>query len=462
MEADPSLGLYFYSIYKAIYPMQVFLGDAVIEAKIRQITLEAFLDKQTMGVIKRLSPDGIAERKRNSEEDLSRHLQEDLVILAAGFDNPKISAADKCNNLIASMKQFVFFDFYSLLVKFDPEMKEGDFLSQPKFVPVDADLLVTDIANFLSVFPPVDGDADWKTVFEILKYCKGGADVIPLVQWNNLLLSLKDIKQSKILELINRLSTGNPILEYRAAVPHETLSASYLEKKTHEVREVITGIASSQRDTQISALVNAVFGSLATVRLSYYTSEKGRVLVDKDMDSYTYAPALNHLTTFIQEYLSREIQELCDILLIRGQWTNNTASRNMSDGFHTAIDITQEISALDESLADDGSNGPRLRAALLRIDRDKTQAKYINSIISGINEEALNMLNRAVQSLIVVGRHFKMLMDDCEKKPFELIMNWKELSLVSKVPIAQRISAAYKKVNYFVQLMMLETKPLDE
>ena len=72
------------------------------------------------------------------------------------------------------------------------------------------------------------------------------------------------------------------------------------------------------------------------------------------------------------------------------------------------------------------------------------------------------MINRTVPALIVVGKHFKMLMDDCEKKPFELIMNWKELSLVSKVPIAQRITAAYKKINYFVQLMILETKAAEE
>jgi hypothetical protein len=134
----------------------------------------------------------------------------------------------------------------------------------------------------------------------------------------------------------------------------------------------------------------------------------------------------------------------------------------MSEGYHEIMGIPGEIVKLDESLDDNGSNGARLRAALLRVDRDKSQGRYINSIIHTLNEEALNLINRAVPSLIVVGKHFKMLMDDHQKKPFELIMNWKELSLVSKVPIAQRIAAAYKKINYFVQLMILEAKPLDE
>jgi hypothetical protein len=134
----------------------------------------------------------------------------------------------------------------------------------------------------------------------------------------------------------------------------------------------------------------------------------------------------------------------------------------MSDGYHGVMEITGEITTLDETLEEDGSNGPRLRGALLRVDRDKTQGRYINTIVNSINEEALRMINSAVSSLIVVGKHFKMLMDDYEKKPFELIMNWKELSLVSKTPIAGRLAAAYKKINYFVQLMLLETRPVEE
>jgi len=462
-EMDPVLGQYFFNLYKAVYPLQTFLKDPVRETKIRHITLESFLDKQEMDIIKRLSPEVIAERKKDTApEDLTKQLENELAALAAGFDNPKIATADKCYNLIASMKQFVFFDFCSLLRKFDPEFREGDFLSQPKFAAIEGDILMPDLSAFLAVFPPYESGDDWKTVFEILKYCKGGTDVIPLEHWNNLLVSLRDIKQSKILSLIGRLNTGNPIWEIKPVVPHETLSGSWLGEKAREIREVITGIAGSQRNAQINALEKAVFGSTETRRLHFYISEKGRILLEKGLESYTYAPALNHLLSFIEDYLSKEIQELCDILLIRGQWTNNAASRQMSDGFHDVMEMVNEITELDETLDEEGSNGPRLRGALLRVDRDKTQSRYINSIINSINEEVINIINRAVPALIVVGKHFKMLLDDYDKKPFELIMNWKELALTSKVPLNQRIAAAYKKINYFVQLMILETKPLEE
>jgi len=461
-EVDPSLGQYFYSLYRIIYPLQIFLKDPAKEAQIKHITLEAFLDKNVLDIIKRLSPEAVLERKKSSGPDLPKKLEEDLAALTAGFDNPKISIADKCYNLITSLKQFVFFDFCSMLRKFDPEMKEGDFLTQPKIAAVEGDFIASDIAAFLVILPPFGADDDWKTVFEILKYCKGGSDVISLVQWNNMLLSLNDIKQSNILELIGKLATGNPIWESKPVIPNETLSGTWLEEKNREIRGVIAGILGNQRDAQISILEKEVFGTSETVRLHFYTAEKGRILIDKELDGYIYAPALNHLFILIQEYISKEIHELCDILLVRGQWTNNVASRQMSDSYHEVIEIADEIVNLDDTLDEEGSNGPRLRGALLRVDRDRSQARYIKSIITTMNEEALNLINRAVPSLIVVGKHFKLLMDDYEKKPNELMMNWKELVLFSKVPLAQRITAAYKKVNYFVQLMALETHPLEK
>jgi len=461
-EADPSLGQFFYSVYKIVYPLQVFLKDPVRDARIRQITLESFLDKPTMALVKRLSTDEIEMRRETSGDNFAKELEEDLASLHAGFDNPKIAAADKCYNMIASMRQFAFFKFGPMLRKFDPEYKDGDFASPTKFVPADMNLLMPDLGVFLSVLPAQEKMEDWKTVFDILKYCKGGTDVIPLTQWNSLLVSLNDLRQSRILELLGRIAAGNPILEFKAIIPHETLSASWLDQKTAEVREILNGIAENQRSSRISILEQEVFGNLATTRLSYYTVDKGRILHDKGLVEYDYAQALNHLITFIEEFMNKEIYELCDLILIRGQWTNIPASRDMSEAFHKVLEMPAEIHELDESLAESGSNGPRVRGAMLRVDRDKSQARYINSIIAGINDDALDIINNAVTSLIKIGKHFKLLLDDSERKSFELIMNWKELIAVTRTPITPRLASVYKRLNYFVQLMGLEIRQGEE
>jgi len=60
--------------------------------------------------------------------------------------------------------------------------------------------------------------------------------------------------------------------------------------------------------------------------------------------------------------------------------------------------------------------------------------------------------------LIIIGKHLKNLIDDVQKKHPELLVNWREVNLASKEPIAQRMITNFKRMNYFIQLMHLCTQ----
>ena len=457
-EADPSFAQYLFGVYKLIYPIRTFLKDYAVMRKVKFVILESYLDKQTMDLIKRLTPEAIAERIKKGVDQIPSELENDLQALTAGFDNPRLTEADDCYNLMMVLYRFASWDYFSILRKFDPNISENP-AAVPKFSPLGVDLIMADIAAFLSVLPSFDPNDNWKTVFDILKFCKGGADVIPFEAWNGLLANLRDLKQSKMLDTMVKLASLNPIWELKHAPdPAEQLCADWLNEKTENVRKVISDIVNNQKNTQISALEKAVFGTSETTRLVYYNKERGKILVQKELETYTFAPALNHLIAFINDFINREMQELTDILLVRGQWTKNTGSIAMSEAYHSLLEIAPEIAALDSALSEDGHDGTRLRGALLRVDRDPGQARYANSIVGTVNEEALGIINRAVPLFIVIGNHLKLLMEDCQRKPHEVIINWKELALVSKIPMAQRLTEDYKRVNYFIQLMMLEAK----
>jgi hypothetical protein len=129
----------------------------------------------------------------------------------------------------------------------------------------------------------------------------------------------------------------------------------------------------------------------------------------------------------------------------------------MSGAVHSITDTVEPIEELDLSLSDQGSYGSRFRGALSRAERDKTQARYVNNIAGDLDEKALELINQAVQGLVVVGKHMKNLLGDSQKTPPEVLINWKELGYFTKLPITQRLTDAYKKINYFVQLMLLQT-----
>ena len=72
------------------------------------------------------------------------------------------------------------------------------------------------------------------------------------------------------------------------------------------------------------------------------------------------------------------------------------------------------------------------------------------------------MINSASTGFITIGRNFKSLIEDMQKKHAEIIMNWRELESASEAPLAKRITDDYKRMFYFVQLLQFYTGPIEE
>ncbi|MDR0400341.1 MAG: DUF5312 family protein [Treponema sp.] len=458
-EVDPSFAQYFYAVYKTVYPVQVFMKDVEKSGKLDSAVIEFFLPPKALETARSLSQNAIAARSKTTAPDLlAKQLDEDYRSLTAAFDRSRAAAADKCCNLITVLSRFAGFDYALTLKKFDSSILAGIFTTPLKFAPVRGEILAADLGDFYTAISALDPQGDWKTVFSVLRAVTGGADCIPYDQWATLLVNLHDLKNSKIIEYIIRHATRNPLWDGKVDIPSRQLSREWIEEKQEDIQVRIGAIIEKQRNSQIDTLHRAIFGNIDTTRLAHYNDRTNQVYQGKDLDGFVYAGTLNYLAAFLQDFFVKEVQEICDIVLIRGQWTNNSDSLQMSDGFHGTLEALPAMETLDESLSEKGSNGPRLRGALLRVDRDRTQIRYIGNIIGGIDEEALDIIKTSTAHIITVGKHMKALSDDIPKKQGELIINWRELEGYSKAPLGQRILEAYKKINYFVQLMTLSVR----
>jgi hypothetical protein len=456
-EADTSLASFFFNIYKTTFPIRIFMQDEEKLAELRQKIIEAFMDPHLREIVRRLGVDALAQRAGAVNPDvLTSEIQADIANLFSAFDHAKIDNVNRCYNLVAALSQLAGFNFPSLLKKFDGNFIGGNFTVEPRFAPVKVELIYKELGEFLTATHAVNPEGDWRNILELLK----AVAKKELVQPNNFSMmtgGLRDVHQSKILELMVQYSLKKPVWEWNPRIPNEHAAEFWLEAKKAEAKKCIGKIANVQKAGRIDALVKQIFIGTNFNRLEYYTVEQAEIYREKNLEDFLYAEGLCYLKAFLEDYLNKEIQELCDILLIRGQWTNNSLSKEMSEAVHELMEMTTPIDALDQSMAEEGSDGSRLKAAMLRVDRDKTQARYINSIIGNNNEEALEIINNAAQRFIIIGKQLKMLAEDIQKKPADLIINWRELIAYSRTPLAQRIADDYKKINYFVQLMRLCT-----
>jgi hypothetical protein len=457
-EVDPSLAVFFFTLYKTTFPIRDFMHSEEKMARLKKIILEAFMDSSILDMAKRISPAAIEERARTTEPaELASQIQMDVSRLHSAFDDSRINRANRCYNLVAALSQMVNFNFPGLLKKFDPNFMEGGFNIEPKFAAIRADIPARDIGEFLVVSHALNPEGDWKTLLDLLKNC-AGHDLVAPERFAAMITGLRDVHQSKILELITQYGLKNPVWQWKPKTPDEHIGEDWLETRQAEAQACINKINIAQKNIQIAALVKQVFESADLNRLENYTTAKGEVLRQRNLEDFVYANGLNYLCVFLDDYLKREVQELCDILLIRGQWTRNLMSKEMSEALHQLLDALPPILELDELLSEDGGDGSRLKAAILRVDRDRTQARYINSIVDSSNEKALEAINAAAQNFIVIGKHLKSLIEDVQKKHPELIINWRELNLASKTPLTQRMIDDYRKINYFIQLMQLCTR----
>jgi hypothetical protein len=426
--------------------------------RLKQIIIEAFMDSNILETIKRLDPITL-DTKANTVApmDLAGQIQADIDKLTIQFDRHRISAADRCYTMVASLEQFVNFNFLALFKKFDSHFIEGSFTIEYKFPSIKTILIINELSEFLAVTQPLKPEDDWKNLMNLLKICNGQG-LVNTEEFTALIKDLREIHTTKVLELIIQYTLKNPVWHWKPKTLNEQIGEEWLEMKKAEAARYIGQINNAQINNQISTLAKQVFDSVNLTRLSCYNVQAGEIYRKKGLEGFLYAEGLNYLKAYLEDYFEGEIKDLCDILIIRGQWANKELSKEMSESLHKLLQVSAPVTALDDGLSEYGADGSRLRAALLRVERDKTQVRYINSITGNCNDQALELINDAAQDFIVIGKHLKSLIDDIQKKRPELLINWKELNQASRDPLAQRMVNDYKKMNYFIQLLKLCTQ----
>jgi len=457
-ETDPSFSSFLFSVYKIIYPVKEFFRDDSKLEKLKYMIIQSCIDSNIQDTIKRLDVAALDEKARTmTPEDLISSIQGDVDTLTQQFNHDRISTVNYRYELAAVLGRFVRYNFSGFFKKFDSHFADGSFIIEPKFPAIKTILIVDQIGEFLSVTLPLKPEEDWDGLLSLIKMCEG-RDIINPEQFNAMIKTIREIHASKILELMVQYTLRNPVWQYKNPIIRETIGEEWLEAKKAEAYDYIAKINDAQKNSQIRALTNEIFESADLVRLENYTAQMGEIYRRKNLEFFLYAEGLNYLKAFLDDYVDKEIKEMCDILLIRGQWTNNQMSKEMSEAMHALLDTLEPINTLDIVMSEDGVDGSRLRPAMMRIDRDPTQARYINNIVTKNNEQALEIINEAAQALIIIGKHLKNFIDDVQKKHPEMLVNWREVNLASKEPIKERMIANFKRINFFIQLMHLCTQ----
>ncbi len=457
-ETLPGMARFFYEIYKTIAPAQVLLQNSESSGSLRSFVIDSFLTPEQIELSSQLSESYISELSRTKPlKDLQETVKNTMVQVFSVFDTEIQRKIDESYNILLSFIRFCNFDYFFLLKKFDSNLTERNFNYNPRFESISGDYIKDDLKDFLEVFNGLNMEADWKHIFAGLKEYRN-LDVINVDVWIKLVSAMRDVRSSQVLPQIVRLIDKDPFFTPIALVSNEKIVDPYLQKLKTQTDVLVQKVIQEKRNSKVEELAKLIFGTSAISRMKNYAEKANVVFAKKMLGGFTYVQPLNFLKAFLLDFFKKDIRELIDILLIRGKWSTSISSQTLSESFHSLMSASEALIQFDDSLADDGDFGSRLRTTLAKADRDKEQVKYLRNLLRDANNQAVSIINQSASALIAMGRTFKSLIEDFDRSPHEMIINWKEVDNASGGNVKPLMLDCYKKIYYFVQLMQYYVK----
>ena len=455
-EVLASFAKYFYDIYKAISQAQaLFLNTQNKEIFKRWVVDYYFTDKQREA-IENLNEEKIYEAAKTlSFDEITNKVKVDIEVLSNFFSQENVTKTDSLYTRLMAFSSFVSYDYYFLLKKFASSLKERDFSAAPRFDNINAEYITDDLKEFLTVVYAIPLDnLQWSDLFEMLKQNRGVSPISPAI-WNKILVRIKDIRNTGILEMLIQLCAQDP--NYRIVETQRTdrIAEPFFDKIKDTAEKTIKKLEKQQKDGKKSQLVSQIFGTETVVRLKYYTENNGIAFTKKRLSGYKYAAPLNYLKAFLIDYIKKDLREFCDLVLVRGKWSTSALSTPLSDSYNALLETSDVITNFDNQLSEDGEYGTKFKNYIIRVDRDVEAQKVMTSLLDDVNSDAKELITESAKRLISVGKTIKALLEDHEKQRPEMLINWKELDRFAEVPIKDLGVDLYKRIYLFVSLMQM-------
>lgn len=458
-EVLPQAAQFFYGIYKVVGSARPLLAGAASSKVLKNIAVENALSDKQKKLLENLSEESIISRAKDTNaETLAENVKKELKTFIGELDSNQTQKIDLSYQHLDSFINFVLFDYYFLLRKFDSNFIENNFNYTPHFQTIRGEYIAEDLKDFAAVFYQLSIDTDWNTIFDIIKTYKN-IQPVHAGQWKKLLGTLNDLRRSRVLEYMIQHITEDILYTVETSPFTEKVTDTYVSQIKTSTQNVIHKLIEEQKSSKVAVLISRIFGNQIISGMKNYTLDANTAFKKRGLSGYIYAEEMNYLKSFLMEYVKTDIRSLCDLFLVRGNWGSFAGTTaDFSNSFHAIMQIASKTVEFDEKLSEASDIGVKFRTLLSRMEREKEAGRQASKLLNDVNETALKLINLSVKHIIVIGNNFKTIISDYDKPRRELIQNWKEIEQHAEKPPREWLVEAYKKIYDFIMLMQLFIK----
>lgn len=456
---EPAVARLLYETYKSVYAVRKLIQPTDTSGVLKSLVIESLMTDRQHELKAMLEERVIRERARTQDiKALASSVKDTLLDFVGTFDANRVKEINTLYNELRAFVQFCSFDYYFTLRKFDSAVAEDTFSYKPKFDAINAEYVIDDLRDFLDLLDALPLEADWQRLFDTLTAYRG-VEVVDRDAWQKTLRNLRIVAESRVLERIVQHASEDPDWHSSPVVHNARIVEPYLNEIKGTVEGVLQKLVAERRNNRIEKLVEQVFGTTVVARTKNYTAKANVMFSKVDSGGFLHTEALNYLKAYLLDHFKKDVREIVqDLLIVRGKWVTSVQSQQVSDAYHGVLSVSEGIVKLDESLAEEGELGQKLRRASGRVvDRDPATQKPLREMLKQVNDEAQRLVSEAAQNLIVIGKTLKVLIEDIDRKEPQFIINWKALDSSTEGTLKERMSEMYRQLYYLVQLLQVYT-----
>ncbi|MCR5605427.1 MAG: hypothetical protein K6F69_01240, partial [Treponema sp.] len=392
----PPCASFLFYIYKNIYPLQKFFNERFFVDKSAHHIIDAFMSDEQVGLKNEFDENIIREKSKTEKyQDFSIKIKKLINDFKMSFDKDKYREINSVYNALILLRQFCVYDYYFILKKFCPDIKEGSFSGNPRFSKVWGAYIAEPLANFDSVAKgllrvPFE---DWASAIGFINKING-EEIISVEKWNTLVYKINDIEKYSIFENICKLINKDLSFSVRASYSETDIVTSYVNDISRKVFEILNVIKQEQQRYFIATELKKLFPKGFEQPLKYYLSEMDIRLEAKKLPVFKYSEALSYLQAFILSYVNGDISSIASKINVYGSVINRDfVIQLLNTCSYLGTNISEQIVAFDGKLAPKMPLGYKLSNFLSQATSSEQDTVTIRAQVDLINANALSILN---------------------------------------------------------------------
>ena len=453
-EALPQLAQFYYQIYKTTAASTSILANQENSPALKYLFIDSQLSDKQKDFINRLHKDNVEKRIKENPAEIKVVKAELEALLKSINDEQKQNVKLLYRQYLVFL-QFIKFDYYFLLRKFDSNFGEMDFKYKPSFTPINCEYINEDLIDTIAMFPGLMRYPEWDSLFDVLDVFRQ-QEIIPRQAWKKILNAVSAVDKSQVLLYIVKLLNKDPFYKVISSEPDGEIFEEYFNKLKTSTELVIQKVIKETKNNRRDNLLKEIFGTTAISRMKNYTESNNTIFKTKLLGGYIHIDFMNYLKAFMLDVVKSDILKLVNYFIVKGEWKSNNYSKSLSDSMDELVSLSEKITDFDQSLASDEETGIKLNTYMKRMTAEPKYKVEVKKCLMDVNNRAVMLGQETYRNLVKIANGLKELLPDIEDTTkMSIIINPNKVKNDYGGNLSEEIKKVYRKIYYFLQLTKL-------